>query len=186
MSFCSLAKGITPKICWFCLVLIYSVLLNLLCGNSSFHALISSIINLGKTCFMKVSLFSTRNLHKCFVTLRAARCLKTRKPSRNCGPYDPDFHRSSSTTEVIFSSPQLRWKVSNVNQMLGPCPYQSNTAVWLVLLGNSDLDNTGHNFSFYCLPVTAFALKYHKQNKTTWWADRKSTNMRRKWRCFYC
>ena len=105
---------------------------------------------------------------------------------RKTGSYDPDFHRSSSTTEVIFSSPQLRWKVSNVNQMPGPCPYQSTTAVWLVLLGNSDLGNTGHYFSFYCLQVTAFALKYHKQNKTTWWADRKSTNMRRKWRCFYC
>ena len=31
MSFCSLTKGITPKIGWFCLVLINSVLLNLLC-----------------------------------------------------------------------------------------------------------------------------------------------------------
>ena len=31
MSFCSFTKGITPKIGWFCLVLINSVLLNLLC-----------------------------------------------------------------------------------------------------------------------------------------------------------
>ena len=30
MPFCSLTKGITLKICWFCLVLINSVLLNLL------------------------------------------------------------------------------------------------------------------------------------------------------------
>ena len=30
MSFCSLTKGITPNICWFCLVLINSVLFNLL------------------------------------------------------------------------------------------------------------------------------------------------------------
>ena len=29
LSFCSLTKGITPKFCWFCLVLINSVLLNL-------------------------------------------------------------------------------------------------------------------------------------------------------------
>ena len=32
MSFCSLAKVITQKICWFCLVLINTVLLNLLCA----------------------------------------------------------------------------------------------------------------------------------------------------------
>ena len=31
VSFCSLTKGITPKICWFCLTLISSVLLNPLC-----------------------------------------------------------------------------------------------------------------------------------------------------------
>ena len=31
MSFCSFTKGITPNICWFCLVLINRVLLNLLC-----------------------------------------------------------------------------------------------------------------------------------------------------------
>ena len=31
MSFCSLTKGITPKICWFCLALINSVLCNLFC-----------------------------------------------------------------------------------------------------------------------------------------------------------
>ena len=31
MSFCSLTKGATPNICWFCLVLINGVLLNLLC-----------------------------------------------------------------------------------------------------------------------------------------------------------
>ena len=31
MSFCSFTKGISPKICWFCLVPINSVLLNLLC-----------------------------------------------------------------------------------------------------------------------------------------------------------
>ena len=29
--FCSLTKGITPKICMFCFVLINSILLNLLC-----------------------------------------------------------------------------------------------------------------------------------------------------------
>ena len=31
MLFCSLAKGIIPKICWFCLVPVNSVLSNLLC-----------------------------------------------------------------------------------------------------------------------------------------------------------
>ena len=31
MSFCGLTKRITPKICWFCLVVINNILLNLLC-----------------------------------------------------------------------------------------------------------------------------------------------------------
>ena len=42
MSFCSLTKGITPKICWFCLVLINSVLLNLLCVWSTESIMIIS------------------------------------------------------------------------------------------------------------------------------------------------
>ena len=80
------------QICWFCLVLINIVLLNLLCvwiiwnpfskfdRKSMWHWKFFYHY-FGKTCFMKVSLFNARNLHKCFVTLRAARCLKSRKPS---------------------------------------------------------------------------------------------------------
>ena len=35
VSFCSLTMGITPRICWFCLVIINSVHIHLLCVSTS-------------------------------------------------------------------------------------------------------------------------------------------------------